>query len=193
MTSHFVQRGEMAQLDAFFRTASQTVRRKIFVVHGLGGIGKTQLCVEFARKQQDNFSGIFWLDGSSKDALRQSLANAGLRVSNVNASTPLYLTQTAAGVQESIDSFLQWLGWPGNTRWLLIFDNVDRDWQTRPNNEQAFNYEDFLPGADHGNVIVTTRLARLQIPEASLHLDKVNNTVGQEILEKRAGKRLLGS
>jgi adenylylsulfate kinase-like enzyme len=39
------------------------MRRKVFVLYGLGGIGKTQLAVEFARKHQSTFSAIFWLDG----------------------------------------------------------------------------------------------------------------------------------
>lgn len=42
-------------------------RRKIHVLHGLGGIGKTQ-------KLQERYSAIQWLNGNSKDSLVKSLA-----------------------------------------------------------------------------------------------------------------------
>lgn len=53
--------------------------RKVAVVHGLGGIGKTQLVVEFARKHEGRFSAIFWLDGSSEASLKQSFVEAAQR------------------------------------------------------------------------------------------------------------------
>ncbi|KAK3613020.1 hypothetical protein LTR56_028114 [Elasticomyces elasticus] len=75
VTDHFVQRdAETEQLETFFQPKSESVRQKVFVVHGLGGIGKTQLCGEYVRRHKDYFTAIFWLDRSSKDALRQSLA-----------------------------------------------------------------------------------------------------------------------
>jgi AAA+ ATPase superfamily predicted ATPase len=36
--------------------------RHSIVLHGLGGIGKTQLAVEYARRHKDSYSAIFWLD-----------------------------------------------------------------------------------------------------------------------------------
>jgi hypothetical protein len=86
VTEHFVQRErETAQLEKLFipdvDADADGKRRKVFVVYGLGGMGKTQLCVEYVRRHKNNFSAIFWLDGSSKDALRQSLADAAARVS----------------------------------------------------------------------------------------------------------------
>lgn len=81
MTFHFVQRKtEMMQLETFFQSKSDKIQRKVFVVRGLGGMGKTQLCVEYVRSHKNDFTAIFWLDGSSKDALRQSLANASARL-----------------------------------------------------------------------------------------------------------------
>ncbi|KAF2158354.1 hypothetical protein M409DRAFT_38305 [Zasmidium cellare ATCC 36951] len=41
---------------------------KVCVVDGLGGMGKTQRCFEYVRKQKDDLSAIFWLEGSSKEA-----------------------------------------------------------------------------------------------------------------------------
>ena len=183
----------MKQLREFFQQSSQSSRRKIFVVHGLGGMGKTQLCVEFVRKHKDLFSAVLWLDGSSKDALRQSLGEAALRLPHEHATTTSRPPQTAANVQELVDNLLQWLSLPDNSRWLLVFDNVDRDWESLQQDPQAYNFQDFLPAADHGNVLVTTRLARLQRPKAHLHLHVVDEQLGREILETRTGKKLSGT
>ncbi|KAK3643209.1 hypothetical protein LTR56_010356 [Elasticomyces elasticus] len=201
VTDHFVQREEeMKQLEAFFQPTyqpiteptSQPAGRKVFVVHGLGGMGKTQLCVEFARKHKTDFSAILWLDGSSQDALRQSLASAFLRLRTTSTTPSSNPDHTATDLQESINGLLQWLSLPNNTSWLLIFDNVDRDWQSQPRDEQAYDYLAFSPSADHGSILVTTRLSRLQRPLASLHLHNVDDRCGREMLETRAGKQLPG-
>jgi len=38
-------------------------RRKVVVIHGLGGVGKTQLAIEFARKHKENYTAIFGWTG----------------------------------------------------------------------------------------------------------------------------------
>lgn len=84
VTEHFVQRTtEMAQLDEFFKADTDVKRRKMFVVHGLGGIGKTQLCIEYFRRNKEDFTAVFWLDGSSKDTLSHSLASVDRHQTNV--------------------------------------------------------------------------------------------------------------
>ena len=70
----FIDRpSEMAKLEAAF-FSSQDRRRKICVLSGLGGIGKTQLSVEFARRNSSRFSSIFWLNGLREYTLRQCIA-----------------------------------------------------------------------------------------------------------------------
>ncbi|KAK4506031.1 hypothetical protein PRZ48_003996 [Zasmidium cellare] len=76
-----------------------------------------------------------------------------------------------------------------NKKWLMIYDNVDRDW-TRGNDRDAYEINDFLPDCDHGNVIVTTRLSNLLGSKKRLRLDRVSNEQAQRILEARAGKSL---
>jgi Cdc6-like AAA superfamily ATPase len=61
VVSQFVARdAEMQALEKLLiDTPLTTSRRNVVVVHGLGGIGKTQLAVEFARKHQRRFSAVF--------------------------------------------------------------------------------------------------------------------------------------
>jgi hypothetical protein len=193
VTDHFVPRNaEMSLISTFFQSTNEETRQRVFVVHGMGGIGKTQLCVEYARKHKDDFDAIFWMDGSSKDALRQSLASAALRLPSGLPPERALPSQGAKDMDEAIATFVGWLSLSRNNNWLLVLDNVDLDWQGSAV-PQAYDYKDFLPPADHGNVLLTTRLARLQKPGASLHLGKVNDDLGTKILKSRANKRLFGT
>ncbi|CAK3812899.1 TPR [Lecanosticta acicola] len=87
-----------------------------------------------------------------------------------------------------VNSFNGWA--PHTTLYLLILDNVDRDWRSK--DPKAFNYRDVLPDADHGNVIVTSRLADLQIPYASIELQPIDSAQSEELLQSRAGRPLEG-
>ena len=197
MTDHFVQREvEMAQLERFFGADvdANGKPRKVFVVHGLGGMGKTQLCVEYVRRHKEDFTAIFWLDGSSKDALRQSLASAAARLLKEDSLSARRPSLDAHDVDGSIEALDKWLSFEANTGWLLILDNINREWQgaSGRGDPQAYDFKDYLPPADHGNILITTRLGRLQRANASLRLGEVDNDIGREMLESRAGRGLPG-
>jgi DNA replication protein DnaC len=40
--------------------------RKTAIVHGLGGMGKTQLALAYAQRHKEEYSAVFWIN--SKDA-----------------------------------------------------------------------------------------------------------------------------
>jgi hypothetical protein len=197
VTDHFVQRKkEMAQLEKFFGADVDAgrQRQKVFIVHRLSGMGKTQLCVKYVRRHERNFTAIFWLDGSSKDALRQSLANAAARLPkecSLSAGLPI---PNAHDVDGSIEALQQWLSQDANTGWLLVLDNTNREWQgvSGRADPQAYDYKNYLPSADHGNILIMTRLGRLQRVNASLRLGEVDNDVGREMLESHASRKLPG-
>jgi AAA+ ATPase superfamily predicted ATPase len=69
---HFIAREE--ELAEIHRTLSGDGSSRTVVLHGLGGIGKTQLCVAYAKRHKDNYSAIFWLNTKDEDSLKQSLA-----------------------------------------------------------------------------------------------------------------------
>ncbi len=56
------------------------MRRKVCILHGLGGVEKTQLAVEFARQNQRSYSAVFWIDGSTKEKLRRGMADLAFRL-----------------------------------------------------------------------------------------------------------------
>jgi hypothetical protein len=108
-----------------------TERRKVCVLHGLGGIGKTQLAIDFARRHKAAFSAIFWLDGRSEDQLRQSFARCLARIPEFRTASrnPDMNPDSKEGLDVAVMNVIEWLARPSNTQWLLIFDNIDQDQQ----------------------------------------------------------------
>ena len=65
-------------------------RRKICVIHGLGGIGKSQLAIEYAKIHKGSYTSFFWLDEKTKESLIHSLLALSSRlprgqIANVDA------------------------------------------------------------------------------------------------------------
>jgi hypothetical protein len=177
---------EMAELErVLMPKPGQSQRQKIHVLHGLGGMGKTQLAVEFARRHHRRFSSVFWLDGRSEDTLKRSIAGCAGRIpqGQIAETSRMYAADSGADVDVVVKDVIAWLGRPDNTAWLLIFDNVDREYKVQGGDPDAYDVKRYLSGADHGSVLVTTRLARLEQLGESQQLGKVLKEQGQAILE----------
>ncbi|THZ29404.1 TPR-like protein [Aureobasidium pullulans] len=189
---HFVQRSnDMQELERFFfPQQSHDTRRKIFVVHGLGGIGKTQLSIEFVRQYQTKYSAVFWLDGSSKDALQNSFLNIVTRLpaGEVTLSLAHAAKQASPDMKLIVRGVQDWLSLPSNHRWLVVIDNVDRDYTTKGTDPLAYELKEYLPAADHGNVLVTSRLSTLVAARNSHRLTRVDHDQSRAILEAAGGE-----
>ena len=162
--------------------------RRIHVLHGLGGSGKTQLAIAYARKYQERYSAIIWLNGSSYDTLLQSFSSfAAYAGINGILKSP---TKVAAHGQETLEeakAVLQWLARKGNREWLIIFDNVDRENVTKNEDSEAYNFESFFPDADHGSILITTRLSNLGQLGTQSKVMTVNNEQALQIFSKNSG------
>ncbi|THV98493.1 TPR-like protein [Aureobasidium pullulans] len=191
---HFVQRSnDMQELERFFSPQqSHDTRRKIFVVHGLGGIGKTQLSIEFVRQYQTKYSAVFWLDGSSKDALQNSFLNIVTRLpaGEVTLSLAHAAKQASPDMKLIVRGVQDWLSLPSNHRWLVVIDNVDRDYTTKGTDPLAYELKEYLPAADHGNVLVTSRLSTLVAARNSHRLTRVDHDQSRAILEAAGGEHI---
>jgi hypothetical protein len=192
--SQFVPReAEKKKLEEFFFCNSSTEnRRKAFVLHGLGGIGKTQLAVDFARVNQSKFSAIFWLDGSSEKSVKQSFVSMAQRLQREDPTAITVYDGTITEVAVAVQECFQWLSLPSNQDWLLIFDNVDRDYHDN-DDEQAYKVTEYFPLADHGSILITSRLASLLPSSNPQHkVGIVDSEQARAILESNAGKSVQG-
>ncbi|CAN9193253.1 unnamed protein product [Alternaria alternata] len=185
----FVDRpAEMAELERVLLPRprqDQCQRQKIHVLRGLGGMGKTQLAVEFARRHHRRFSSVLWLDGRSEDILKRSIASCAGRIppGQIPETSRHYAADASADIDAVVKDVMAWLARPDNTAWLLIFDNVDREYKTQGGDPDAYDVRRYLSGADHGSVLVTTRLARLEQLGESQQLGKVDEAQAKAILE----------
>jgi len=111
-------------------------------IHGLGGIGKTRLAVEYAWRAGDRYDAALFVVADSPQILRSelaSLARPGL------LALPEFETGAEAKI---IDAVLVWLR--EHSRWLLILDNIDTE-------EAARAVREILPQLGNGHVLLTSR------------------------------------
>jgi hypothetical protein len=196
IVSQFVARdAEMQALEkVLVDTAPTTTSRNVVIVHGLGGIGKTQLVVKFARKHQRWFSAIFWLDGSSEASLKQSFVDIAQRLprGKLTADGVQMHSQATVEAEVAVRECRQWLCAPSNPHWLLIIDNVDRD-HLNKDDAQAYNVKQYFPDADHGSILITSRLASLQRLGSGVKVGAVAAEQARAILENNAGRAIQGT
>jgi hypothetical protein len=184
--SEFIDRpAEMAELERAFISHGQKRRQAIFVLRGLGGIGKTQLAIKFARRFRSEFSSVFWLDGSSESSVKRSIAGCASRISEgrITDNNRSFISDGSTDIDAVVKGVLGWLAQPENTKWLLIFDKVDRDYDPGCGDADAYDVTRYFSGADHGSILITTRLARLEQLGTSQQVGKVPRNQAEAILK----------
>ncbi|KIK04354.1 hypothetical protein K443DRAFT_72220, partial [Laccaria amethystina LaAM-08-1] len=128
----------------FFTNTNSTIqRRKIFLLYGMGGIGKTQICLKFV---EEIFCQVFWVDASSLGTIKQTLKGIG----------------QSCGLGGSPESVLKWIG-SLKENYIMILDNAD---VLSPAALEAY----FPPGM-RGNILITSHnsvMMTLTSPENSL-------------------------
>ncbi|KAJ7121148.1 hypothetical protein C8R44DRAFT_623356, partial [Mycena epipterygia] len=124
--------GRQIILEQMHQYFTQTIgKQAIYLLHGLGGAGKTQIALKFIVESSSNFTDIFFIDSSSVETLETGLKD---------------IAKTKA-VGESSQDALQWLQ-SKQAEWLLFFDNAD---------DPKINLNNYFPKCDHGNILITSR------------------------------------
>jgi len=196
VVKRFVSRNvEMTRLtQVLLPIQTDQMRRKVFIVHGLGGIGKTQLSVEFTRQHQRSYSAVFWVDGSTNERLRRSIADLASRLPQhqISEGSRNYSHRGRANVDEVVEDVLKWLSQPLNDQWLLIFDNVDREFSGSSRDPEVFDVKEYFPTADQESILITSRLMSLCQLGTDLKLKPVDKLQGSSILENSLGRSMEG-
>ncbi|GMG38728.1 unnamed protein product [Aspergillus oryzae] len=158
--------------------------RKVAVLHGLGGIGKTQLAIHFARKHKNDFTAIFWLSGNDRAALVSSLSSCLPRIRNPPVYTQVTNEEEA---EQRANQVLLWLAKPDNTRWLVVFDNIDQYSPVQGYDGSKYDLYEFFPNADHGSIIITSRLRELTELGKSFPVQKLSHEDTTRLLLQSCG------
>ncbi|MEU7750309.1 FxSxx-COOH system tetratricopeptide repeat protein [Micromonospora sp. NPDC049171] len=125
---------EFAELEEVLSAGSGVICQ---AVHGLGGVGKTELALQYAHRWRDRYLVRWWVTADSPAAIESGLAALAARV-----NPELVLTATAA---EAAGWAVGWL--QNQSGWLLVLDNV----------EQRSDVEPLLAQLDTGHLLITTR------------------------------------
>jgi AAA ATPase domain len=163
---YFVAREkEIADIHTVLQTKDP---RRIIILHGMGGIGKTQITISYAKRHQSDHSAIFWLNCKDEDSLRQSFLRAAKRIAQEYPSgSGLSVVNNDSNLDEVVDTVKRWLDRKGNIRWLLIYDNYDNPKLRESRDPLAFDIKHYFPDADHGSIIITTRRSEVDIGHRS--------------------------
>jgi hypothetical protein len=159
---HFVAREE--EIAEMHKTLSSDGSRRTIVLHGLGGIGKTSLACQYAKRYKDSYSAVFWLNIKDKDSLKQSFAKVAKQILREH---PLASRLSSVDIKENLDEVIDavkaWLSLPNNTRWLMIYDNYDNPKLPDNADSAAVDIRKFLPESYQGSIIITTRSSQVKI------------------------------
>ncbi|KAG8776045.1 hypothetical protein FRC12_001120 [Ceratobasidium sp. 428] len=116
---------------------SRTNQRRVCVLHGLGGSGKTQIALKAVEQTQDQWADIVYVDATTRETA----------IATLNGFAQ------ARKIGDTHEDALRWLELSPQP-WLLVFDNAD-------NPDQRLR--DFIPRGTRGSVLITTRLRSLAL------------------------------
>jgi tetratricopeptide (TPR) repeat protein len=112
---------------------ASTTKRKQLVITGLGGIGKSEMCLQIANIMRQDFWGVFWVDVDNPSTAK----NGYMAVAKA-------LGSSANSIEDSVLALAS-----TQRRWLLILDNAD---------DPALDYARYIPSGVEGTVIITSRI-----------------------------------
>ena len=165
--SFFIGRDEiLTRLRRQLQAGQATALSQPQAITGLGGIGKTQIAVEYAYRFHQDYQVVLWARAESTEALTSSY---------VTIASLLNLPEQEAQEQEiTAQAVKVWL--QTHSGWLLILDNAD-DLSLVPA---------FLPPALGGHLLLTTRAFAVGHLASRLEVDTLSAEQGALFLLRRA-------
>jgi tetratricopeptide (TPR) repeat protein len=153
-------------LHTHLRQASTAALTQPPAITGLGGIGKTQVAIEYAHRYRHEYRCILWVNAASLQTLIEGLVSIARLVEVAVKDEP--------DQRVIVEAARQWLA--THEGWLLILDNAD-DLQLA---------SDFLPTTGKGHLLLTTRTAATGSVAQSFPVEKLDEAEGVLFLLRRA-------
>ncbi|KAI2470180.1 TPR-like protein [Annulohypoxylon bovei var. microspora] len=179
---HFV--GREQELSTLQQWSSSEDSCHNMAVFGLGGVGKTQVALEFAyctRERNPHYS-VFWVPATDHLAFEQAYLQIGhvLNIPGIDAN--------GADVKQLVKDALS-----DNKRigpWLMVVDNADDIVivfrQPTKDELSAPALIDYIPSSLNGSILFTTRNRKVAVKQAA------SNTILLEMMGPEDANKLLG-
>ena len=149
--------GRQAILDQLAASLAPKGKHVRAALYGLGGIGKSQIAIEYSYRTKETMS-VFWVHAASVARFQQAFAEIA-----AVARIPGFEDPDA----DILELVRRWLQDEKNGSWLIILDNADdpRLFATRSGKSDDQNAKttfrssmlDYIPQASHGKILVTSR------------------------------------
>ncbi len=155
----------LTHLYTVLRSRKMAALTQAQAISGLGGIGKTQIAIEYAYRYRDYYQAVFWINAANREVLSADFASLAAML-----DLPEKYEQDQDTVVRAVN---RWLA--NHTQWLLILDNVDTP-------EMIV---DFLPAHATGDMLLTTRLQALGTVAQSIEVEKMGPDESMMFLLRR--------
>ncbi|RDW83490.1 hypothetical protein BP5796_04981 [Coleophoma crateriformis] len=178
------------ELSKMYELLQECSSRSSVVLYGLGGVGKTQLAITYARRHKEKYTAIFWLNANDEDSLKLSFQDVAQQVLRHHPSTSVLASvDRDKDFDQVVGGVKAWLEFPRNTKWLLIYDNFDNPKTPGNPDGSAVDIRQFLPRSDHGSIIITTRSSQVRQGER-IHVQKLPDVrEGLAIVSNMSGRK----
>jgi hypothetical protein len=164
-------------------------RQNVVALCGLGGIGKTQLSIQFATRFGEAYSFVFWFNAKDENTMKASLVTLARQLVDNHTSSSVTNPQEEDRVANQA---LQWLSQAANNRWLLVYDNYDDPHLPGNPSSTGYDIRKFFPHRTHGSILITTRSPRITFAK-QLPLRKLDNIEQSlKLLAVRSGREVDG-
>jgi hypothetical protein len=156
--------------DALHPLDGQTeggVQLRAIGIHGLGGVGKTQLALHYANTSMGVYEVIAWIPAETQIKLVQAVSSLAKKLGLADGANE--------DDYQNVGKVRDWLNTAGKP-FLLIFDNVDK----------VGILDQIWPASSHGSIIITSR-------SPSQAAGRVTTTMALGSFSAEAGKDVLRS
>jgi hypothetical protein len=155
------------RLHEHYKQAKSVALTQPPAITGLGGIGKTQIAIEYAYRYRDDYQYVLWVNALSSETLLTEF---------ITLADILELPQPEKDEHHQVRLTSMVKRWfSQHDHWLFILDNADNLPQVTP----------FLPTGDKGHILLTTRMSPTGT-FTGLEVEKMDSEESMELLLGRA-------